>query len=228
MTQLYTIRGGTREDVLARKYNISIGVSIGNKWFTPDNVRKVVQWALHHTRERVGVYVADSIHGINISIRQRIPPSKAKELALKQGRKCMDAIKTALDTLPPYERSRIDFCCWEEIETAAHLRARDWLYTMFRDNSAFRAAITTLVEQHVSKERRHFTESDISAFATYILEELPELMNTTRIGRTVYDAYIYPHDTQLTIFVEQLQNAQIFPEVAKEILKEPKVFLEVR
>ena len=32
--ELYKIRGGNKEDLENKKYTLSVGISLGNKWFT--------------------------------------------------------------------------------------------------------------------------------------------------------------------------------------------------
>jgi tRNA-dependent cyclodipeptide synthase len=226
--QLHIVRGGTREDVLAKKYNIAIGISIGNKWFTPENVRDAVVWALHHTKSRVCIYVADSIHGINVSVRKRLPIEKATALAIRQGDELLKKIRVALESLSLDDLSRVDYCKWNDIETEAHLSARKYLFSLYQLNTAFHSAITGLVHDYVSKEKRTFSTVDIDTFGTYIIEELPELMNMIRLKGTIYGAYIYPYDTPLTQFVEKLQDGTVFPAVAETILHKKKLFLEVR
>lgn len=66
--QLRTVRGATKEEVFAKRFNICVGCSLGNKWFNSANVRELIRWALDHTREKVCV-IADSIHAINIAAR---------------------------------------------------------------------------------------------------------------------------------------------------------------
>lgn len=226
--RLYTVRGGTREDVLAKKYNISIGISIGNKWFTPENVRDAVVWALQHTKNRICIFIADSIHGINVSVRKRLPIEKATALAVRQGHEILKKINLALECLSSDDLSRIDFCTWDEVETEAHIFAKEFLFSFYQSDIAFHSVIVDLVKDYVSKEKRKFSARDIDAFSMYILEELPELMNVTQLKGTIYGAYMYPYDTPLTQFVEKLQEGTVFPIVAQTILRKKKIFLEVR
>ena len=56
--RLYKVRGGTEEDLNNRHYNIGVGISLGNKWFTPGNIVSLVEWSIRHTKDYVVIYIA--------------------------------------------------------------------------------------------------------------------------------------------------------------------------
>ncbi|OHA88878.1 MAG: hypothetical protein A3C70_01680 [Candidatus Zambryskibacteria bacterium RIFCSPHIGHO2_02_FULL_43_14] len=64
--KLHKIRTGNREDLEDKKYTLSIGVSLGNKWFTIENIIDLIRWSLPRTKYDLVVYVGDSIHAINL------------------------------------------------------------------------------------------------------------------------------------------------------------------
>ncbi|MBR9704328.1 hypothetical protein GOV12_02870 [Candidatus Pacearchaeota archaeon] len=41
-TKIGVIRGSTKEEVKSNKFNIYIGISLGNKWFTKDNIGEYI------------------------------------------------------------------------------------------------------------------------------------------------------------------------------------------
>jgi len=226
---LYNIRGGSREDLENHKYNIGVGISIGNKWFNVENILELVKWSLKYTRERVTVYVADSIHALNIEAREGKDHIRAKDVALRKGNEILDAVKERVnETLSVDEIRKIDFIHWDSLVNSLYEEKLAYLYKFFEENEEFRGAITNLVKRFIAKEKRSFSEAAIKKMCYYILEELPELIARVNVGKISYDAYIYPIDTDLNYFVEQLQKGDIFPEIRVKILDtEPKVFLEV-
>ena len=58
----------TKDEVESKKHNIWIGVSLGNKYFTKENIRKYIEWALQHTKDSVLVLIGDDIYAINIEV----------------------------------------------------------------------------------------------------------------------------------------------------------------
>ena len=227
---LFSIRSGTKDELESKKYNIGVGISLGNKWFTPDNILGLVQWSLKYTRERVVIYVADSIHSLNIEGRSGKSPEKAKEIALQQGQKILDEVRTLIsEMMTPEDVARISYAHWDDLVDDQYKENVRYFYKLFETDKDFKNAILNLVQGHVSKESRSFSDEALEKMAHYILEELPEILCRVKIAGTIYDAYAYPFDGDLCIFVQQLQNGEIFPEIKTIILKtKPKVFLEVR
>ena len=58
--------GTTKEEVDSKKFNICIGVSLGNKRFTKENIKKYIIWALDKTKEDILILIPDRIHAINV------------------------------------------------------------------------------------------------------------------------------------------------------------------
>ena len=69
--ELKKIRSGNKDLLINKEYNIGVGISLGNKWFTPENIFGLIEFSLEYTKRRVVVYVADTIHAVNIEIRER-------------------------------------------------------------------------------------------------------------------------------------------------------------
>jgi tRNA-dependent cyclodipeptide synthase len=225
-----SIRSGTREELELNKYNIGVGISLGNKWFNPENILSLVRWSLTYTREKVVVYVADSIHSLNIEARTGKSPKKAKELSLQQGQNILNEVRNQINgSFSKEELSRISYAHWDELVDDRYRENVNYLYNLFNTNNGFKKAILNLVENHISKESRAFSNESMEKMACYILEELPEILCRVKIAGTVCDAYVYPFDGELCVFAQQLQNGEIFPEIKEVIITtEPKVFLEVR
>lgn len=227
--ELHTIRGGRREILENRGYTIGVGISIGNKWFNPDNIFELIKWILDWSKDKVVVYVADSIHAINISVRSRRNMDAARKLALKAGDEIFDSVKDKIKELSPEQINRILFVKWDEIIDDNYNRKLEYLRGLYSNNSLFKEAIHRIVMSHISKETRQFSDGDIDALGLYIIEELPECINRVKMRGIVVDAYVYPFDGELTKFIEQIQNGEIFPEIRENIMDtDPKVFLEVR
>ena len=97
--KLYSIRGGNEFDLNAKKYNIGVGISLGNKYFTPENIAEAVRWSLQYSRESVIVYVADSIHAINLEVRSRITFEKAEKKAAGKFKGMIFVLTGTLETM---------------------------------------------------------------------------------------------------------------------------------
>lgn len=228
--KLYKIRGGNKEDLENKKYNLGVGISLGNKWFSIENIIGLVRWALQYSKNEVIIYVADSIHAINLEVRNKISYEKALQKAEKQGSEILSKVKSEIEQKFPKEvTERIVYVKWNEIGDEKFKQKIEYLKSLYNQNVDFQNTIHLFVKGFVSKEEREFSKEEIHRLGEYIIEELPEIMNRLSMGKIICDAFIYPYDGELAEFAEQLQKGERFPEIKENIMDtEPKVFLEVR
>ena len=69
--EIKRVLGGTKEDIESNKYNIWVGISLGNKSFTKELIKEYIEYALKFTREDVLIVIPDRLHAVNIEIRDR-------------------------------------------------------------------------------------------------------------------------------------------------------------
>jgi len=228
--QLYKVHGGTEQDLLERKYNIGVGISLGNKWFTTENSIELTKWALEHTKECVVVCVADSINAINMEVRNKISPERAMRSSLAKGKKILDEVEAHIQSIStPDEMQKIHFARWDDFHTEYYKEKTAYLHAQYKENKDFADTIHTMVRNFTSKETRTFSDDEINKLGMYLLEELPELASVTTINGVTCDAHAYPFDGEFLQFIGQLQRGEVFPEIGTKIIDlRPKVFLEVR
>ena len=228
--ELQDVRGGTKQDLDAYLYNIGVGISLGNKWFTVDNIVELIAWSLPRTRDKVIVYVADSIHAINLEVRNKISPKAALRRALERGTKILSEVReTAAAAFSPEDSEKIVYATWSDLVDETYKEKVAYLYELYVSNTEFAEYIKNIVRNSVAKEEKTFSDEEITRLGHYILEELPELISRPLIQGVPCDAYVYPFAGEIAPLAERIQNGEIFPEIKTHILNtEPKVFLEVR
>jgi len=228
--QLYSITGGNIEDLNNKQYNIGVGISLGNKWFSVENIVELVKWSFKYTKENVVVYVADSIHAINLEVRNRISKEKALEKADKAGDDILREVELALkEQLNLSEFNKVIFVKWTELLDQSFLNKTTYLKDLYLNNLDFKNYIHSIVRDFTSKEDRVFSDEDINRFGDYIIEEMPEIINRINMRGVACDAYAYPFTGKLIEFTDKIQKGEIFPEIKENVMDtEPKVFLEVR
>ena len=228
--KLYKIRGGNEEELNAKAYNIGVGISLGNKWFSAENILGLIEWSLEYTKEYVVVYVADSIHAINIEIRNRKSSEKAKEIALKLGDEILEEVKALANKKFSSEQlAKIHYAKWDDLMTPEFQNKLDSLNAKYKTDNKFRDEIINLINGFTKNENRNFSPEDKIRLGEYVVAEFPEILCRVPIKGLLFDAYAYPFDGKLVEFIENIQNGLIFSEIKENILDtEPKVFLEVR
>jgi tRNA-dependent cyclodipeptide synthase len=228
--ELRKIRGCTQADLDAKRFNIAVGISLGNKWFTLDNTIGLIKWSLEHTKEYVIVYVADSIHAINLEARNGMKPERAMKKAEEAGEKFVADIESEVHKVfSPEDVQKIFFARWSDLMTKDFLEKRDYLYSVYESDNEFKEYIHGIVRLFLSEEQRTFSQDAIHKLGTYIIEELPEIICRVPIKSMSYEANAYPFDSAITELAEKIQQGVLFPKIKENILDtEPRVFFEVR
>ncbi len=227
-TKIGVVRSSTEQEVKSKKFNIYLGISLGNKWFTKENIREHVLWALKYTKERVGILIADTLHAINYEVRNRKTLEKSIKKSLKEGDKFEKIIHEILTELSEEERKLIEIIRWEDVKKDPFIKElTPFFYKEFETNKPFREEILKIVRGFTKNEERNFNEEEIRRLCDYILSEIPEILCGFNHNGIYYNCYLHPQDTYLNLLMEKIQNKEIFPEFHEKIGMKKAVFVEL-
>ena len=176
------------------------------------------------------VYVADSIHAVNIEVRNKRSPESAKLKALKMGNEILQKVSdSAIKIFTPEKLDKIYYAKWDDLLTPQYQKKLKFLKDKYSFDLNFRNLIIQFISQFTRGEARVFSQDDLTKLGTYLVDELPELLMRVPIKNLPVDAHVYPFDSEFLDMVEKIQNRTLFPEIADSIIDTPpKVFLEVR
>jgi len=179
--------GTTKEEVESRKYNIWIGISLRNKYFTKENIEKYILWALNYTKDDVLIVIADRIEAINIEVLDKYNKLRAFKVALRKGDEKEKEIEMIISKLPEEKRKMIKIIRWREINnTKYHDYRIEVLFEEFKKKGAFYNKIIEMAKNHWSKGGRTLTENRLEKLleklSEYLLYEIPLFLNGAKYG----------------------------------------------
>lgn len=209
----------TPERIAAKEYNIHIGISLGNKYFSKDHVREYLHWALQNTRSDVLILLADSIHSINYEVFNRYSPEKALRSALKDGNKVMAMIQELVDELPGHERSLVKVARWDDLRqsSSTYETNKKSILEEFKNNEVFRNHILNIVTLNLRERAAGLELEQKERLAEYVLDEIPIMMDGIYYGDKVYELYPYPSFSLYNELLFGLRNKTVFKELAKKL-----------
>jgi len=217
----------TKKEIESKKFNIFIGISLGNKWFTKKNLRGYLNWALEHTKNKVLFLIADKIHAINYCVRNKKHSQESNlKKALKEGRKVKKIILKLIAELPKERQNKIKILRWEEYKKYDKFSKKytSILYNGFEKNAKFQKEILKIIKDSIKD--KNFSDEEYLKLSEYFLEEFTAIYSGIKDELNYYGMYIYPQDTLISSFVENIQQAQIFKKLNKKLPKE-KVALAI-
>lgn len=218
-----TVLGLDAEGVLAKKYNLWIGVS-NSAWFNhTDNLECIIRWAKGHTRNRLLVLVAGRLYAVNVNHIEK----KSRARALREGYEIERRFRARVEALPFInDRPKIRIVDYDEVMTSAHVMRRSALFREFSKEEAFYERVTEIAADFLKARGRTVEKSRVEAAALYQLQELPLFIAPIRpIGadeNEYYEANVYPGLGRFDELARDLVEGGVFPELTKELkLTEP-------
>lgn len=210
-----------KEEIEVKKYNIFIGISLGNKWFTKENLREYLKWALKHTKEKVLIFIVDEIQAINYNVRNKKYSEKENlQRALRNGKQIKGSLKNLLSEFPEEDKKKIKILRWESYKDSDsfYKKYTPKVYEEFETNQKFKKQILNLVKNMI--QDREFSEEDYLNFSKYLLEEFVASYSGIKYFLDYYGFFIYPQESPLHEFIIKIQKGKIFSDLNKKLPKE--------
>jgi len=223
------VRGGTIEEVKAKKFNIYIGISLGNKWFTEENIKEQILWGLKYTKEKLGLLVADTLHAINYEVRNDEKPEIALSKSIRKGNEMIDILKEIIKTLPKEKQKVIEIIRWDSVKADPFSKkAIPFLFNEYKENIEFNKKILAVIERYLKHSNESLGKKKMDKLSSYILYELPEFLNGFTFKNTYYNCYIYPFDGDSMRMVDKIQKRKLFPYFHDKLNIKNNVFVELK
>lgn len=215
----------TIEDIKAKKFNIFLGISLGNKYFTEkENTREFISWALDNSKNDVVVLIPDKIHMVNYEVRSGYSQEKANRTVLRKSKEIKKLIEEIITTLSEAEKNRVAVLTWENIENDSdYQNRRNILRRAFKENPEFHKRVIEATKDSVNSNILNLDENDYEKLASYPLDELPVLIAGFQYNDRRYNLIPYPGTSKIDYLTIDLQNGTSFPEISKELNTQEKV-----
>lgn len=206
----------SRAEILSKKFNIFIGISLGNKYFTREHIREYLLWALEHTKEKIAVLIPDKIHAINYEVRNEYSADRAFSVTRRKGDEAEELVAEIIKGAEIPE-NKAEIVRWELIEDSLYLRMLNIFRAAFEENQAFRKAVIDTVKETLPYANFNFSDAQYEKLAQYVIEELPMLMSGIRIGGVNYEVLPYPGFANIDYLAIDLQEGKSFPVITKKL-----------
>ena len=227
--------GATKEEIENKKFNIVIGVSLGNKYFTKENINQYILWALDYTKEDILVLIPDRIQAINIEALGDYKKLRAFRVAIRKGDEKEDEVKEILAALPQEKQKTIKIARWREVTGSKYHDYRiEVLFDEFRKKGDFYDYIISIVKQNCKNTPHTLKIERLEKLAEYILYEIPVFINGFKYGfykripkkeEKKYNLIIYPGLNDFDNLIIGLQNGTLFPDLSKKLKINDKIII---
>lgn len=209
-------------EVKSRKFNILMGISLGNLYFSKENIRKYILWALENTRKNVLVFIADKNHSINLNLRRDYSKKESIKKAIKIGDEIENSIVKIIKGLPKEKQNLIKIMRWGDLDNSKIYQQRVKIIKKYSDKDKnFKLAVMNIVVNEVKIEEDNL--KTIEGLSQYVLNELPLFIDYVEYQNENYDLIPYPGGDELNDLALDIQNGKSFPELTKKLKLEGKM-----
>jgi len=214
----------TPAEVQSKKFNIFIGISLGNKYFTPNRIRAYILWALESTRDKVAVLIPDKIHAINYQVKNSYSPERAMTLANRKGKEIADIV-TEIKSEHKIPDDKLQIVRWEEIEDKVYNAMLRVFQDAFQNDVAFRKAVLSIVRETPHFKGLKLTDAQYEKLCKYVIDEMPMLISGVTHNGTHYDLLPYPGFANIDYLAIDLQEGKTFPKITEQLRIQDKLRL---
>lgn len=221
--KIITYLNTSKEEVEAKEHNIWIGISLGNKYFTEENIKQYIKWGLEHTKDNLLIVVADQIQEINFAVFDKKSPESAYRKALKIGDKIITKLETCLRSI---EKDKITIVRWEDItDFDIYKKNLKIVRDFYNSNGDFQNYITQVIKQGLKAKQtklEKMSKEDWDRLSEYVIREIPFFVNGIEFNNKVYTLIPYPGLAMIDTLFIGLNRKEIFPELASKMIIENK------
>jgi len=185
---------GTNSTNVKNKYNIFIGISISNKKMNFKIASDYINWAIKNTKEKVAVIIADELNIVNYRLLDGYSTGKAQNRAKTVGNNIENIFRTEIQKLPEKQQQKIHIYKWSDVKKDLNYQKLfESLQNEINNNTELRTAAFYFIKKYIHKRGKIITdEKIINELATYIIGELPTLLQGIYINKDYYQLCVYP------------------------------------
>ncbi len=222
--KILTYLNTNKNEVESKKYNIWVGISLGNRFFTRENIKKYLEWALEYTKNDVLVVIGDRLQAINFEVLDKHTKIRALKNALKKGDEKEKEIREILSGFPREKRDLVKVVRFKHVTASKYHDYRlEVLHNEFKTNQKFHEYIIKILKENKKVLSKDLSNDQLDKLAEYILQEIPVYLNGAKYGGTpehggkTYLLQIYPGIGLIDSLLMALQEGVIFPELTKSL-----------
>jgi tRNA-dependent cyclodipeptide synthase len=222
--------GINEEELNSKSFNIFIGISLGNKFLSKELAEEYLRFALDKSKEKVAVLIADEIDAINWEIFREFSKEEALEKVKNKGEGLAEMFQNIIHKLDRETGKilKVKVIKWSDIKTKNFQSAEKFIAEEYKNNFEFKKRILYFVDEYAKIRKKSLPDKERDKLATYIIAELPTLIQGIEYDKDLYQIVLYPTyvSSGMSEFVLDIQNG-IYPNlVVKLQINKPGKMIE--
>jgi tRNA-dependent cyclodipeptide synthase len=195
------------KEINSKRFDVWIGISLGNKYFSKENLKEYILWAIENTRKNVNVLIADELHAINLEILN----GYRKERALNKTKRMSDKIEKEIVEIINGISKPIKILRWTDITNSSEYDKKLRVIRQeFKSDRKFHDNIFEIIKENPKAQSKNLSDDELENLSEYVIQELPFFITNEGV-------LPYPGMGKLDRLLIGLQRENLFPKLSKEL-----------
>lgn len=206
-------------EIEQRKHNIWIGVSLGNKAFSKENLRTLINFCLKYTKEKILVEIPGRMYATNYKYFDELTRAEALKRAFEDEDMRKKELSKIIGELPAKLQKNVIVANYDDICTPSHIRIRELFFREFAKQGDFYQEVISIVQEIVLARERTPSKDRLESLALYIIHELPLYVDGVQNNSdsTIYTVTPYPGLGKIDQLVMNIIDGKKYRELSKKI-----------
>lgn len=190
---------------------IFLGFSLGNKYFSKQNIGRYILKAYKYTRNNILIIIPDKLHAVNYEVRNKYKPERALKVSLRKGDDMINTIKKIISKIDNTKNINIYVLRWQQIQQNQEYNIlKKKISGEFNENTIFKQKIMQVVNDNIKKNA--YMTHQREKLACYVLGELPILLQGFSYNNMNYTTHIYYKHSKLHELVYDIMHNSYYME----------------
>jgi len=182
------------EDIFKKRYNLWIGLSFGNKWFTKNNLEKLIDFGLKHTKKSLLILIPGRLQVSNLRYIDNLSRAKSLKRAFAMEDEKRQEVEVIVSRLPVKDQKKVVIANYDDTLTPKVIKQREVLMREFAKQKFFYDSVMEISKEMLKIRGRTISKDRAESVALYVLQELPLFLNGVSIidRDELYSVILYP------------------------------------
>ncbi|MFA5124282.1 MAG: tRNA-dependent cyclodipeptide synthase [Patescibacteria group bacterium] len=183
-----------KDYIFKKRYNLWIGLSFGNKWFTKNNLEKLIDFGLIHTKKSLLILIPGRLQVSNLRYIDNLSRAQSLKKAFEMEDEKRQEVEVIVSRLPAKDQKKVVIANYDDALTPKFVKQREVLMREFSEQKAFYNSVMEISNEMLKIRGRTISKDRAESVALYVLQELPLFLNGVSIINRgeLYSVILYP------------------------------------
>ena len=200
--------GVSKESILNKEHNLWVGFSFGNKWFTKENLERLINFELKYTNRSLLILIPSRLYATNLRYVDKLSRAESLKRAFEAGDKQFLEVQNIKAGLGAEAQKKVIVAKYDDVLTSQCIAQRGILLREFSKQQEFYNLVMEIAFEMLELRSRTTSKDRAESVALFVLQELSFFIDgVMKIGTSiVHTVVLYPGLGKIDELVMKIRN----------------------